>query len=318
MNAIETYILNLFSTLPKTDEIEKLKKELLADMEEKYEELKEHGKSEHEAISTVISEFGNIHELLEEFNINVENTEPEIEKQSVINYFNESKKSFRKISYGVGMTLVGIGTAYLVYELLKINLIFTSTNNKPSLIPFIPLLIFAIPSLYLFISEGINVDKASKIKAINHKLSSDAQRYLNSEFELFKPKFTQGIVIGIILVLISPVGFFLLKPNNDIRIALGILILLLLIAVAVMIFINLGTYYADLQFFMVTKDYITKNAEVEKVLGAVAAFIFPIAFVGCVFVSLYYKKWILAIGIFFAVSIIYGAFAGAYSTMKNK
>jgi hypothetical protein len=109
-----------------------------------------------------------------------------------------------------------------------------------------------------------------------------------------------------------------LKPNNDIRIALGILILLLLIAVAVMIFINLGTYYADLQFFMVTKDYITKNAEVEKVLGAVAAFIFPIAFVGCVFVSLYYKKWILAIGIFFAVSIIYGAFAGAYSTMKNK
>lgn len=80
MNTIETYILNIFSTLPKTDEIEKLKEELLANMEEKYEDLKELGKSENEAISIVISEFGDIDELLLQLNIKVKNSEPELEK----------------------------------------------------------------------------------------------------------------------------------------------------------------------------------------------------------------------------------------------
>jgi len=45
------------------------KSEIYYNMEEKYNELKKSGKPENEAIGIVISEFGNIDELLEEMGI---------------------------------------------------------------------------------------------------------------------------------------------------------------------------------------------------------------------------------------------------------
>lgn len=319
MNTLETYILNIFSTLPNTDQIEKLKEELLANMEEKYEELKELGKSEADAISIVISEFGDIDELLLELNVKEKNSEPELEKSAIINYFDQSKKSFRKIGYGIFLTFFGISIAYLVYELLKNNLIFSYTETSVLyLVPLFSLLVFLIPSLYIFISEGLNFDKLNKIKTTHYKLSEDAKAYLHSEYELFKPKFTKKIILGIILILSSSISLAILKTNVDMKKSLATFVFLLLIGVSVMIFINIGTYYSDLKFFMVIKEYLTKNADVNRVLAAVAAFIFPITLFGCLFLIIFYKKWVIAITIFFAVSIIYGAFAGAYSTMKQK
>ncbi|WP_339286944.1 permease prefix domain 1-containing protein [Paenibacillus sp. FSL E2-0201] len=60
METIVVYLDNMFANLPKTPELERLKRELLYGMEEKYQELKHDGKSENEAIGVVISEFGNI------------------------------------------------------------------------------------------------------------------------------------------------------------------------------------------------------------------------------------------------------------------
>jgi len=69
MDTIKMYIENLFQSLPKTDEVIKAKDELIAMMEDKYNELKIQGKNENEAIGIVISEFGNIDELKEELGI---------------------------------------------------------------------------------------------------------------------------------------------------------------------------------------------------------------------------------------------------------
>lgn len=69
METIKTYLENMFRNLPKTKEIEHLKNELLSNMEERYNELKNEGKRENEAVGIVISEFGNIDELMEGLNI---------------------------------------------------------------------------------------------------------------------------------------------------------------------------------------------------------------------------------------------------------
>ncbi len=70
METIENYLDNIFSSLPRSAEIIKIKEELLLNMEDKYNELKESGKTENEAIGIVISEFGNIDELVKELGIN--------------------------------------------------------------------------------------------------------------------------------------------------------------------------------------------------------------------------------------------------------
>lgn len=69
MEAIREYLNNLFMSLPETPAVLRAKAELLEMMEDKYEELIREGKSEKEAVGTVISEFGNLEELAEELGI---------------------------------------------------------------------------------------------------------------------------------------------------------------------------------------------------------------------------------------------------------
>lgn len=71
MDTIRGYLNNMFNSLPRTEQTFKLKQDLLASMEEKYYELKKEGKSENEAVGIVISEFGNIDELIDELGITV-------------------------------------------------------------------------------------------------------------------------------------------------------------------------------------------------------------------------------------------------------
>ena len=67
MDTIRTYLDNMFLSLPETPETLRAKEELYAMMEDKYAELKASGKSENEAIGIVITEFGNLDEILAEF-----------------------------------------------------------------------------------------------------------------------------------------------------------------------------------------------------------------------------------------------------------
>ena len=63
METIKNYLESMFRNLPNTPEVLRAKNELLQMMEDKYAELRREGKTENEAVATVISEFGNLDEL---------------------------------------------------------------------------------------------------------------------------------------------------------------------------------------------------------------------------------------------------------------
>lgn len=69
MKIIAEYLDSLFLNVPVTPETKKAKEDLLALMEDHYNELIAEGKNEHEAIGAVITEFGSIDELLEELDL---------------------------------------------------------------------------------------------------------------------------------------------------------------------------------------------------------------------------------------------------------
>ena len=69
MEIILNYLDSMFTQLPDTEEVRKGKREMASMMEDKYVELKAEGKSENEAIGIVISEFGNMEELIRELGI---------------------------------------------------------------------------------------------------------------------------------------------------------------------------------------------------------------------------------------------------------
>ena len=69
METIRNYLKAMFAGLPDTPEVRKAYEELAAMMEDKYTELIDEGKSENEAVGTVISEFGNRDELAQSLGI---------------------------------------------------------------------------------------------------------------------------------------------------------------------------------------------------------------------------------------------------------
>lgn len=79
METIINYFDHIFMALPPTAEVQKAKNELLSMAEDRYHELKENGKSENEAVGTVIEEFGNIDELAADLGVDFETTNLENE-----------------------------------------------------------------------------------------------------------------------------------------------------------------------------------------------------------------------------------------------
>ena len=65
MEPIKNYLDMMFANLPSTPSVLRAKDELFQMMEDKYTELIQEGKSENEAVGSVISEFGNLDELAE-------------------------------------------------------------------------------------------------------------------------------------------------------------------------------------------------------------------------------------------------------------
>lgn len=110
MNIIKNYLDNMFLGLPETEDVNRAKKELLAMMEDKYNELKNSGKTENEAIGIVISEFGNLDELAETLGIKeaLEN-KPDINHVSyeeAENYIEDSKNISPKTALGVFLCIM--------------------------------------------------------------------------------------------------------------------------------------------------------------------------------------------------------------------
>ena len=121
METIKNYLDNMFAGLPKTARILDLKNNILANMEDKYNELKRQGKSENEAIGIVISEFGNIDELVNELGIQKEaenDTLPQISGEEVEEYLYLKKKVGNLIGFGVFLCILGAAMLFLFYNIL--------------------------------------------------------------------------------------------------------------------------------------------------------------------------------------------------------
>lgn len=108
MNTISNYLETMFINLPETPELMQLKIDLLANMEDKYNELITEGHSENEAIGTVIGEFGNIDEILTEMEIDISDKEDEVGELPVLSLTDalDYVADKRKIGTGIGLGVI--------------------------------------------------------------------------------------------------------------------------------------------------------------------------------------------------------------------
>ena len=119
MDTIRNYMETMFANLPDTPEMRKAKQELMAMMEDKYNELIESGMPKNEVIGTIISEFGNIEELAESMGIDLNNGKHvEVVTAEIIDssrrYIGINEASEYAMDYAFGRFLLGLGVFFCI------------------------------------------------------------------------------------------------------------------------------------------------------------------------------------------------------------
>lgn len=315
METIKNYLDTMFANLPKTTEIMKLKEDLQNNMEDKYNELKQNGKSVNEAVGIVISEFGNIDELVRE--LNIEMTNPYSESLPVITREEADHIVYTKRTYGnviaCGVFLCIIAPA--LYFLISTGM--EAKGHEDSALSLACLLVPVAIAVGMFIFSGMQLDKFNYLKepfVLDYKVAD----FINKKKFAYQASYTAQIIIGVMLCILSAllaVGV----PAFNIAFSSGISVFLFftVIAVAVFLFIHCGCIMDSYHELLQENDYAKKSKMSNKIVEAVGAVVWPITIIIYFLYSFSTERWNISWILLAVVGILFGSFSAACNIMMG-
>lgn len=236
MNAIEQHIDNMFKDLPETEEIKRIKNDLYLNALDRYDELIALGKTESEALGTIIIEMGELDVLLEDFGYD---QETDLENYSlntledVQSYIAFNRRESNKIGLGVLLILVGAGLvpSFATYNLEVVGVIL--------------LLVFIASAVGLFVSSGLrtqSIEKDFEDEEYIFYLTDKDYETVEYDYSMVTEKERYRIPIGVMLCILSATPILALTfLNQEIYVQrFGILLLTLSIGIGVFQFIKYG------------------------------------------------------------------------------
>lgn len=245
MEQIRNYLNSMFATLPNTENVRKAKRELLAMMEDKYRELIAEGKSENEAVGTVIMEFGNLNELSEELGLTseVEHAAAEIielNRDEVVELHRANQKTTIFTALPVAGFILSPSLIILMAAFGELDLPKALTDAG---------VIFGVIGLLIIVAIGVGVliyansikPKLSDLRYQVFRLNSDASTFVFSVEEKESRRNLILTIIGIgafIIAAIPPILFSII--GNDFFQTVSVIFVLLFVAIGVALII-----YAD-------------------------------------------------------------------------
>lgn len=313
METIKNYLDTMFSGLPKTADIMKSKEALLCNMEDKYNELKQNGKSENEAIGIVISEFGNIDELVRELGIDI-NTGNGEDSLPLVTLPQAEKILHDKMIYG---SVTGFGVFLCIMAAAIYILISAGVDNSFSIMeqlspfPLIPFFVMISFAVAFFIFSGLQLQKYDYLKK-PFNLDSNVKSYVLGKKERFQTFFILQIIVGVMLCILSPLTIITLhyvNNTNERYYGVGIFLLLTLIAIAVFLFIHAGSIMSSYKELLQEEEYSRQHKENTKFIDAVASIVWPIITAGYLLWSFLTGDWGFTWIVWPVAGILFGAFS---------
>ncbi len=316
MDTIRSYLDNLFAGLPRTERVMQLRAELLSNMEEHYRELKAQGKTENEAVGIVISQFGNIDELLTELNIQREdNRLPEAEDSEIDAYLEASKKATRNVSLGVFFCILGPALLIFFNELLESGTWNIGPGaNTLALIPMFVSIVFGVGTL---IYGGMRLEPYKTLETAT-LIAPASRKRLQAEYEALRDPYVKSVIFGVCLCVISPVPLFVFSALGPDKSTYGVPLLLLIVACGVYILIRGSMHRSSYQKLLKIEEYTPVKAKESKVVSAVASVVWPLTVAVFLFLGFVYNLWGIAWIIFPIVGLLFGIFSSVYTTLHGK
>lgn len=323
MDTLSGYLDNMFAALPQSAQMHKLKQDLLATMEEKYRELKEGGKSENEAIGIVISEFGNIDELMAELDLTPvgtgrEDAVPRIDDEEVYGYMAAKKNAGFLVGIGVLLCILGPAALIMFSTMAETGVLgpVLRSNDAGSMLGVAVLFLLLVPAIGLFIFTGMKMQRYEYIRS-----GAEMSPFMKNEVIMLENRFsatyTLSIIAGVCLCVLSPVILFIASAFGDRASDYAVSAMLAVIGMAVLLFVYTGNIRESYSVLLRKGDYAPRQQEENRVIGTVAAVVWPIAV--CLFLvsGFVANRWDINWIIFPITGVLFGAFCAAYSTWKG-
>jgi len=314
MDAIKTYLDNVFAAFPDTERVRALKRDMLVGLEEKYNELKWEGKSEHEAVGSVIAGFGSIDEIVAELGIENNNTtthdEPQkaadiedvlyLSNEEVNTYMSKMKMGSRLIGGGVLLILIGVSVMLLADTGIGVLLLMCAIA----------------PAIAMFIVSGVSLEKFESYTKAKILLDSDTSAKLERQNSAFNTHFAIKLAVGTAIILLAVGGFVALEEYFFREAPVGMI--LIPVGIAVYLFVTAAMRKEAFNIVLGKGDYTDKSrnsefAKIGRIIGTVAAVYWPIVVVAFLLWSFLGNAWHISWIIWPAAGILFGAFAGGIS-----
>lgn len=202
METIRNYLDTMFANMPNTPAVIRAREELWQMMEDKYNELIEEGKTQNEAVGTVISEFGNLSELAEAIGIEEEvkeveeKAETETVPQIIVNadeakeYMKDKAESAFKRSLGVCLIILSF-----------VGIIIGEIILPESLDAFEILFFFGFiaAGVVLIVLSNVCLKNWEHLKSDKFALSMDATKAVIEDKDNFSKNRTIYLTVGVML-----------------------------------------------------------------------------------------------------------------------
>ena len=309
------YLDNLFASLPKTNEAEKAKKDLAANMEEKYRELKSQGKSENESIGIVISEFGNIDELISMLGIKKEDQLPILTKEQSERFIKAHRTNGLFNAIGVLLCILAPALLLSVIQMVIDKVLFPNLNNDSvGIMVGVGSLIFLIAiAVGFFIYGEWDLEKKTyDIK--NFSLTDSHRKEIETQQLGFKSVFTFITIISVVLYITSP-SVFVLPMISGITYLYSTALLLVIVAFATMLLVSYGVEeeaYEKLLKGKIAHKHTSSNnyhnnKPASKAVQAIISVVWSLTVITYLLLGFLWGLWHPAWLIFPVVGIITGA-----------
>ena len=336
METIKNYLDNMFSGLPKTDEMAKLKDNIYESMQDKYQELKASGKTENEAIGIVISEFGNIEELMEEFDIAREGNNkydvdaksskapteplPEVTMDTANEYIRLKKTAGKFVGIGVMVCVIGVAIMVASTMTMRFESGTASGASVTQALGLVIMFLFIAGGVALFVYSGFLLSPYDYLeKPFN--ISEYVKQQINARWSTERPAVMVKLIIGICMCVVSPIPLILssIVYGEEAKMALaGTVILLIIVAIAVYFIISAGNEIEAHSKVLEIGDYTPKKKEDNKAIELVASIVWPIVTAIYLFMGFVYGNWHPGWVIFPITGIFFGVFAAIVEGILGK
>ena len=315
MDTIKTYVDNIFAAFPASEKVDSIKREMMNNMEEKYTELRQNGKSEHEAAYGVIADFGSADEIVAELDLYSErfsnHESPKKAKEIFLTqdeaeeYTSALKTGGRNIALGVWIILTGVA-----------SLVFVSDSFESRHLGILILLGFVAVAVAMFITSAYKMEAFASYERKNIYFSDDVKAELEYQRGRCLTWFVQRLVFGIISIL-AAVGVIISLDGQAVP------LFLFIVGFGVFWIVYSAVTFSAYEVLLGKGDYANKKAnnDAGRLIGTVAAAYWPATVAVFLLWSFLLDDWGRSWIVWPVAGVLFGAIAGgigAWFGSKNE